>query len=88
MSTHSSSLSFHGVTENELFGTFLFVPFIDDPAGLMPEGELLANMVVSVEGYAGEVGGQDGVKLEDAVWITSSGPPVTLQYPFDDSFLR
>jgi hypothetical protein len=66
----------------------LFVPFIDGPAGLMPEGELLENMVVSVEGYAGEVGGQDGVKLEDTVWITSSRPPVISQYPFDDSFLR
>ena len=65
-----------------------FVPFIDDPAGLMPEGELLENMVVSVEGYAGEVGGQDGVKLEDTVWITPSGPRVISQYPFDDSFLR
>lgn len=44
-----------------------FLPFPDEPEARVPEGELRENMVVSVEFYAGRVGGQDGVKLEDEV---------------------
>ena len=49
----------------------------------MPEGELAENMVVSVEFYAGKVGEQDGVKLEDEVWITADGPVVISLYPYE-----
>lgn len=49
----------------------------------MPQGEFRENMVVSVECYAGKVGEQDGVKLEDQVWITSEGPVMISLYPYD-----
>lgn len=65
-------------------------PFIPFPGGtwrLMPEGEFRENMVVSVECYAGKVGEQDGVKLEDEVWITPEGPVVISLYPYESKLL-
>ncbi len=65
-------------------------PFIPFPGGawtLMPEGEFVENMVVSVECYAGKVGEQDGVKLEDEVWITHDGPVVISLYPYESELL-
>jgi Xaa-Pro aminopeptidase len=65
-------------------------PFIPYPGGawtLMPEGEFVENMVVSVECYAGKVGEQDGVKLEDEVWITKDGPVVISLYPYEPKLL-
>lgn len=60
-----------------------FIPFADNNRDVMPEGELRENMVVSVEAYAGKLGAQDGVKLEDQVWITAQGPRVISMYPYD-----
>ncbi len=40
---------------------------------LAPEGELQPRMCLSVESYIGEVGGPDGVKLEQQVVITERG---------------
>jgi Xaa-Pro aminopeptidase len=47
----------------------------------------LENMVVAVEAYAGKVGAQDGVKLEEEVWITADGPVVISLYPYEDKLL-
>ena len=66
-------------------------PFIPFPGGTwrnMPEGEFQPNMVVSVECYAGKVGEQDGVKLEDEVLITEEGPVVISLYPYEQKFMR
>ncbi|MCP4361140.1 MAG: aminopeptidase P family protein [Chloroflexi bacterium] len=65
-----------------------FVPF-DAPGEKLtiPEGEFKENMVVSVEFYAGKVGEQDGVKLEDEVWITADGPVLISLYPYEDKLL-
>lgn len=65
-------------------------PFIPFPGGewkIMPEGEFHENMVVSVECYAGKVGEQDGVKLEDEVWITADSPVVISLYPYEAKLL-
>lgn len=65
-------------------------PFLPFPGGswkLMPEGEFRENMVVSVEFYAGKVGAQDGVKLEDEVWISPDGPVVISLYPDEAKLL-
>ncbi len=65
-------------------------PFIGFPGGqwnTIPEGEFRENMVVSVEFYAGKVGEQDGVKLEDEVRITAEGPVVFSLYPYDSKLL-
>src|SRR5262245_16368182 len=66
-------------------------PFIPFPGGewkMMPEGEFRENMVVSVECYAGKVGEQDGVKLEDEVLITADGPVVISVYPYEAKLLE
>ena len=66
-------------------------PFIPYPSPeekkAMPQGEFKENMVVSVEFYAGKVGEQDGVKLEDEVWITADGPVVISLYPYEEQLL-
>ena len=65
-----------------------FIPFPGSTWKLMPEGEFRENMVVSVECYAGKVGEQDGVKLEDEVWITTEGPVVISLYPYEAKLLE
>jgi Xaa-Pro aminopeptidase len=64
-----------------------FVPFPDAPEAAELEGEFKENMVVSVEFYAGEIGGQDGVKLEDEVWISADGPVMLSLYPYEERLL-
>ncbi len=67
-----------------------FIPFIGDEGGskkIMPQGEFKENMVVSVEFYAGVVGEQDGVKLEDEIWITEDGPVILSLYPYEQKLL-
>jgi Xaa-Pro aminopeptidase len=54
---------------------------------IMPEGKFKENIVVSVECYAGKVGEQDVVKLEDEVWITADGPVIISLYPYEDKLL-
>ncbi len=64
------------------------VPFPDAHGKrVMPDGELKENMTVSVEFYAGEVGAQDGVKLEDEILITANGPVVLSLYPYDEKLM-
>ena len=65
-----------------------FIPFADRDDDVMPEGAFRENMVVSVECYAGIPGRQDGVKLEDEVWITADGPVVISLYPYETKLLE
>ncbi len=51
------------------------------------DGVLEPGMVVSVESYIGEVGRDDGVKLEDEVLVTDSGVEMISRYPFDEKLL-
>jgi Xaa-Pro aminopeptidase len=46
------------------------VPYPQDFAEWGSDGVFVKNMVVSVESYIGEVGGPDGIKLEEQVLIT------------------
>ncbi len=66
-----------------------FIPFQDAMVGksIMPRGEFQPNMVVSVECYAGKVGEQDGVKLEEEVLITPEGPVILTLYPYDEKLM-
>jgi Xaa-Pro aminopeptidase len=64
-----------------------FVPFPGGAWEVMPEGEFQETMVVSVEFYAGIVGEQDGVKLEDEVWVSPDGPVIISLYPYDRELL-
>lgn len=63
------------------------IPFPGDPYTDMPEGEFQENMVLAVECYAGKVGEQDGVKLEDEVWVSPEGPMVISVYPYDEKLM-
>jgi len=51
------------------------------------DGMFEANMVVSVESYIGEVGGPDGVKLEQQVVITEAGARPLSRTPLVDAIL-
>ncbi|CAN5724024.1 Xaa-Pro peptidase family protein [soil metagenome] len=64
-----------------------FLAFPDEPGAEKLEGEFRENMVVSVEFYAGKVGEQDGVKLEDEVWIGPDGPVMLSLYPYEENLL-
>lgn len=64
-----------------------FLAFPDEPGAEKLEGEFRENMVVSVEFYAGAAGGQDGVKLEDEVWISADGPVMLSLYPYEERLL-
>jgi Xaa-Pro aminopeptidase len=49
------------------------------------DGVFAENMVVSVESYMGEVGGPDGIKLEQQVVIEEGGARVLSRTPFIDA---
>ncbi|MGI9318608.1 MAG: M24 family metallopeptidase [bacterium] len=50
------------------------------------DGMFEENMVVCIESYVGAVGGAEGVKLEQPVWITAQGPILLSEYPLEDSY--
>ena len=64
-----------------------FFPFSDEPGAEKLVEEFRENMVVSVEFYAGKVGEQDGVKLEDEVWVGPDGPVILSLYPYEEELL-
>jgi len=51
------------------------------------DGEFEQDMVVCVECYVGEVGGREGVKLEQPVWLSADGAVVLSDYPFELDYL-
>ncbi len=51
------------------------------------DGMFAENMTVSVESYIGEVGKNDGVKLEQMVRITKDGFELIANFPFEDELL-
>jgi len=51
------------------------------------DGEFEENMVVCLESYVGEVGGREGVKLEQPVWLSAGGVVVLSDYPFELDYL-
>jgi Xaa-Pro dipeptidase len=51
------------------------------------DGEVTPGMTLCVESYIGEVGGPDGVKLEEQVLVTESGYRLLSDYPFETTLL-
>ena len=51
------------------------------------DGVIEENTVLSVESYIGEVGGSEGVKLEEQVLVTADGVQRLSMYPFEDELL-
>ena len=66
-------------------------PFLPNQAGIdrlsNPDDVLEPGMVLSIESYIGEVGGREGVKLEDQVLITEDGPELLSGYPLEERLL-
>ncbi len=51
------------------------------------DGEILPGMTISIESYIGEVGGPDGVKLEEQIHITEKGPVIFSRTPYELDWL-
>jgi Xaa-Pro aminopeptidase len=51
------------------------------------DGAFEPGMTVCVESYVGEVGGTEGVKLEEQVLITETGVELLCDFPFEDELL-
>ena len=47
------------------------------------DGVLEPGTVLCVESYVGELGGHEGVKLEEQVLVTESSPKVLSSFPLD-----
>jgi len=74
----------HGVG---MHGETPFVAHAQDRKEFGATGTLEPGMVVSVESYIGEVGGAEGIKLEEEVLITSSGTELISRFPFEEDLL-
>lgn len=57
----------------------------DDPPSV--DYVLEENMVMVIEGYFGQVGARDGVKLGDQFLITKDGPELLVSYPYEERLL-
>ena len=51
------------------------------------DGRFEENMVICIECYVGELGGREGVKLEQPVWLSADGAVVLSDYPFELDYL-
>ena len=47
------------------------------------DGVFAPGMTVCVESYIGEVGGPDGIKMEQQVLITATGHEILSQFPLE-----
>jgi Xaa-Pro aminopeptidase len=61
------------------------IAYVEDFDAWGYDGVFEENMVVCVEGYMGEVGGKEGVKLEQQVLITANGAVPMSRAPFVDA---
>ena len=75
---------FHGVG---LCDEWPAIKYPDDWEKRGYSGELEPGMMLCVEVYLGEVGGADGVKLEDQLLVTETGYENLVKCPFDDLLL-
>jgi Xaa-Pro dipeptidase len=62
------------------------IAYAEDP---QPNGDrvLKENSVICLEAYVGEVGGRDGVKLEDQLLLTRDGARTLIPYPYCERLL-
>jgi Xaa-Pro dipeptidase len=52
------------------------------------DGEIQPGMTLCVESYIGEEGGQEGVKLEQQLFVTETGTRLLSLFPFEETLLR
>jgi Xaa-Pro aminopeptidase len=65
-----------------------YIPYQFQHGALIPRGAIRENMVLSVEFYAGKVGGMSGVKLEEQILITNSGAALMSHFPFESRLMQ
>ncbi len=63
------------------------VYYPEDHATWQYSGHFQEGMTVCVESYVGQVGGDEGVKLEQPVLITQAGPVPLSNCPFEEDYL-
>ena len=78
------SVVFHGVG---LCDEYPHGAYMQDFAKGGYDGELQPGMTICVESYIGEVGGDEGVKLEQQVLITDKGVELLSTFPFETDLL-
>jgi Xaa-Pro aminopeptidase len=64
-----------------------FIWYREDEEWGAYDGLFEENMVVCIESYVGELGGHEGVKLEQPVWLSAEGPVLLSDYPFELDYL-
>ena len=64
-----------------------FIWYREDEQWGAYDGVFEENMVVCVECYVGELGGHEGVKLEQPVWLSGNGPQLLSEYPLELDYL-
>jgi Xaa-Pro dipeptidase len=64
-----------------------FIWYREDEEWGAYDGIFEENMVVCIECYVGELGGNEGVKLEQPVWLSADGPVILSGYPFEMDYL-
>ena len=64
-----------------------FIWYREDEEWGAYDGVFEENMVVCIECYVGELGGQEGVKLEQPVWLSADGPVLLSEFPFELDYL-
>ena len=79
------SVVVHGVG---LCDEYPAVLYLEDYEESGYDGVFEAGMTVCVESYMGEVGGNEGVKLEQQVLITETGVEPLSTFPFEEDLLR
>ena len=63
------------------------VIFYPEDSRYIYDGHLEAGMVMCVESYVGEVGGAEGVKLEQMLLVADAGPILLSHFPFEEALL-
>ncbi len=64
-----------------------FIWYREDEEWGAYDGVFEENMVVCIECYVGELGGREGVKLEQPIWLSADGPVVLSEYPLELEYL-
>jgi Xaa-Pro aminopeptidase len=78
------SVVLHGVG---LCDEYPHATYAEDMADFGYDSRLEAGMTVCVESYMGELGGAEGVKLEQQVLITENGTELLSAFPFEDALM-
>lgn len=75
---------YHGVGLADEYPT---LPHASDWTDDTPDGVLVSGMVLCAESYIGQLGGREGVKIEEQILITETGHEKLSTYPLDERLL-